>query len=454
MIEIPEAPVTIESTYVDRHPGSMRLNGRASAVLPNGVTHDSRHMRPFPIYAESAAGAHKRDVDGHDLIDYVMGHGALLLGHSHPVVTQAAQAQLLRGTHYGASHEREIEWAEEVVRLVPSAEVVRFTSSGTEATLMALRLARTFTGRPGVIKFDRHFHGWHDYVVANSKYSAGPPPGVPQATLDSVSVLQLDMDEVRSVVAARADVGAIIVESAGASSGQLPVPRGFLQELQAFCRAESIVFIMDEVVTGFRWAPGGVQEVEGLEPDLTTLAKILAGGLPGGAVAGRREVMEHLRFPDPGSKAAKIGHPGTFNANPLSAAAGVACLREIADGSHQQRARDLGAQLRAGMNAALCELGIPGFVYGQSSEFRIVVAGTQVPEATDYDPHDLPWALMAEGMPGERTRLMQLALTNRGVHLFGAGGLVSSVHTEDDIARTVEAWRDALVELRGERALG
>ncbi len=440
--------MTIEQKYIERHPNSARLYERARKVLPSGVTHDSRYMTPFPIYAERAAGAHKWDADGHEIIDFVMGHGALMLGHNFPSVIEAAQAQLALGTHLGASTLKEIEWAEEVTKIVPSAEVVRFTSSGTEATLMALRLARTYTGKPGVIKFDRHFHGWHDYVVGNSKYSTGAPAGVPQATLDSVSVVQLDMNEVRQTVSDRSDVGAIIVESAGASSGQLPVPRGFLAELQAFCRREGIVFIMDEVVTGFRWAPGGVQEVEGLKPDLTTLAKILAGGFPGGAVAGRREVMEHLQF---GNKGAKIGHPGTFNANPLSAAAGTAALREIADGTHQKRANELSAQLRSGMNGVMCELGLPGFVYGQASEFRIVVAGTQVPEAQDYDPRDLPWSLLEQGMKGETARMLQLAMTNHGAHLFGAGGLVSSVHSEDDIARTVEAWRNSLVEMRAEQ---
>jgi len=445
--------MTIEQSYIERHPRSAALYERAARVLPSGVTHDSRFLRPFPIYAERAAGSRKWDVDGREHIDYVMGHGALLLGHNHPAVAGAAAAQLALGTHYGASHELEIEWAEEVCRIIPSAEVVRFTSSGTEATLMALRLARSFSGKPGVIKFDRHFHGWHDYVVASSKYSGALPPGVPQATLDSVAVLPLDLGEVRGTVAGRGDIGAIIVESAGASSGQLPVPRGFLHDLQAFCRAEGIVFIMDEVVTGFRWAPGGVQEVEGLRPDLTTLAKILAGGFPGGAVAGRCEVMERLQFPEPGVKAAKIGHPGTFNANPLSSAAGVACLREIAGGEHQRRAASLAAQLRAGMNSVLCELGIPGFVYGQSSEFRIILAGATVPEAQDYDARELDFAFLAGGMPEARTRLLQLAMINRGAHLFGGGGMTSSVHTEDDIARTIEMWRGSMLDLRAEGVL-
>jgi glutamate-1-semialdehyde 2,1-aminomutase len=445
--------MTIEQDYVDSHKMSAALYQRAAKVLPSGVTHDSRFMRPFPIYADRAAASHKWDVDGHEYIDYVMGHGALLLGHNFPSVTEAAAAQLAKGTHYGASQEREIEWAEEVVRLIPSAEMVRFTSSGTEATLMALRLARSFTAKPGVIKFDRHFHGWHDYVAASSKYAGAAPLGVPEATMQTVSVLPLDMDAVARAVDERGDVGTIIIESAGASSGTLPLPRGFLKALRAFTADRGIVLIMDEVVTGFRWAPGGVQEVEGVLPDLTTLAKILAGGLPGGAVTGRREIMAGLEFGAPGEKKQKVGHPGTFNANPLSAAAGVTCLREIADGRAQRVAAENAAQLRAGMNGVLCDLGIRGAVYGQSSEFRVLLGGPTVPEAADYDPRDLPWDALAHGSPPEAERLAQLALLNRGVHLFGNGGLASFVHTPTDIADTVDAWRGSLLALQSERAL-
>jgi glutamate-1-semialdehyde 2,1-aminomutase len=443
----------IEQDFVDGHPRSASLYARASRVLPSGVTHDSRFMRPFPVYIDHAAGAHKWDVDGRQYIDYVVGHGALLLGQNHPVVTEAASAQLLKGTHYGGSHEREIEWAEEVVRIVPSAEVVRFTSSGTEATLMALRLARAFTGKPGIIKFHRHFHGWHDYVAANSKYGDHSPPGIPESTLDTVAILPLDLGMVGATVEERGDIGAVIIESAGASSGQLPVPRGFLQALQAFCNERGIVFIMDEVVTGFRWAPGGVQEAERVTPDLTTLAKILAGGFPGGAVAGRADIMQGLAFLDPGAKGQKIGHPGTFNANPLSAAAGIACLREIADGSHQQRAAALAGQLRAGLFGVLCRRGIHGVIYGQSSAFRVLIGGPTVPEESDYDARDLDWDVLAAGGAPERDRLLQLALLNRGVQLFGTGGMLSSVHTEDDIAASVQAFDGAVCALRDEGAL-
>lgn len=443
----------IEQDYIDSHPGSAALYERAKHVVPSGVTHDSRYLRPFPIYVTRAAGSLKWDVDGHEYVDYVMGHGALLVGHNHPVVTEAAAAQLQRGTHYGAGHEAEIEWAEEVIRLVPSAEVVRFTSSGTEATLMALRLARAATGKPAVLKFERHFHGWHDYVVGSSKYAGAAPPGVPQSTLDSVVVVPPEMHTVRETIAGRPDIGTVIVESAGASSGTLPLPKGFNRELAAFCREKGLVFIMDEVVTGFRWAPGGVQQEEGVVPDLTALAKILAGGFPGGAVAGRRDLLDHLAFPAPGSNGEKVGHPGTFNANPLSAVAGTACLREVADGRHQSRSRALAQRLRGGMNAELARLGIPGYVYGQASEFRIVLGGDQVPQPRDYDPRDLPLAFLSSGTRRETERLLNLAMLQRGVHLFGNGGMTSSVHTDDDLSRTVEAWSATLEALLAEQAI-
>ncbi|MGI8926982.1 MAG: aspartate aminotransferase family protein [Tepidiformaceae bacterium] len=442
--------MTIEDDYAAAHPRAAALHARAARVLPSGVTHDSRFLRPFPIAVSAASGAHKQDIDGHDYIDYVMGHGSLLLGHGHPTFLEAAERQLSLGTHYGAGHELEVEWAEQVTGLVPSAEVVRFTSSGTEATLMGLRLARSFSGRPAVLKFERHFHGWHDYVAASSKYAGAAPAGVPESTMASVVVAPPTMDAAREAMAARPDIGAVIVEAAGASSGVLPIPEGFLQGLQELCRERGAVFIMDEVVTGFRWAPGGVQEQEDLLPDLTTLAKILAGGLPGGAVAGRRDIMERLAFPAPGTKSEKIGHPGTFNANPLSAAVGVACLREIAGGEHQQRARELAASLRTGLNGELCRLGIPGFVYGQASEFRIVLGGQTVPEAGDYHPRALPYDLLAAGTPSPKNRLLQLALINRGIHFFGDGGMTSSVHSEADIAATVDAWGASLEAARDE----
>jgi glutamate-1-semialdehyde 2,1-aminomutase len=168
---------SLAERYATEFPRSRQLHERALAVFPHGVTHDSRRLEPFPVYVDRASGSHKWTVEGKELVDYWSGHGALLLGHSHPAVVEAVQRQMTRGTHPGACHEKEIEWGELVKRLVPSAETVRFTSSGTEATLMALRLARIFTGRPKVMKFAGHFHGWHDFVIpaADAPYDGAAP---------------------------------------------------------------------------------------------------------------------------------------------------------------------------------------------------------------------------------------------------------------------------------------
>ena len=439
--------MTVEQDYIEQHPTSRQMYDRAKGSLPSGVTHDGRFMRPFPIYADRAQGSRKWDVDGNELVDFVMGHGALLLGHNYASVQEAAMKQLEKGTHYGAGHELELQWAEEVINLVPSAEEVRFTSSGTEATLMALRLARAFSGKPATLKFDRHFHGWHDYVIGGSHYSDAIPPGVPPGTLDSVAVIAPEMHVVRETVASRPDIGSVIVEASGAGSGGQPLDEGFLKELRRFTEEQGLLMVMDEVVTGFRWSEGGVQQLEGIKPDLTALAKILAGGLPGGAVAGRRELLERLHV---GTKNGKVGHPGTFNANPLSASAGVACLKEVADGSHQKRAVETSRAIIAGMNTELRGLGIPGYAYGQSSVFRLAFGGDDLPEARHYDGLDVPAQLRSAGIPANVFASLNHAMSNHGVHLFGNGGIVSSVHTSEDIDRTLDAWSHSLKELKAD----
>lgn len=443
----------IEADFIERNPSSARLYERASRVLPSGITHDSRYQRPFPIYVDRGDGPRKVDVDGHGLVDYVMGHGSLILGHNNPGVIEAVTRQAVRGTHYGAGHELEIEWAEHVIDLVPSAEIVRFTSSGTEATLMAIRLARAATGRPAIMKFDRHFHGWHDYVVGSSHYGAAAPAGIPDATLDTVVVISPEMHIVRETVASRPDIGTIIVEASGAAMGTLPLPKHFLHELQDFAAAQGLLVVMDEVVTGFRWAVGGVQEREGLRPDITALAKILAGGLPGGAVVGRRDVMERLSFDAPSGGEEKVGHPGTFNANPLSASAGIAALGQLKSGEAQARAEAMAQELAAGMNGVLRELGIPGFVYGPSSILKVALGGDELPEARAYHPLDAPQELLSRGSKAETQRLMNLAMLNHGVHVFNNGLIVSAVHGEREITDTLGAWRSSLVAMRAENAV-
>ncbi len=337
----------IEEEFVQKHPESKKFYQRAVAAIPRGVTHDVRYMKPYPLYVTRAAGSKKWDIDGNEIIDYAMGHGALILGHSHPGVVEAVSEQIQRGTHYGAGHELEIEWGERICNLVPSAEQVEFTSSGTEATMLAMRIARAFTGKDRILKFAGHFHGWHDYAVPGEHNLTGstPPPGVPKAVLDTVVVAPVnDLDFVDRRLA-DGDIAAVIVEPSGASWASIPFPDGFLQRLRDITKKHDTILIFDEVITGFRWSPGGKQQSVGVTPDMTTMAKIVAGGLPGGAIGGRADIMSVLDFKDDPewNRTKKIGHPGTYNANPLSAAAGSACLALVADPGVQEHADRMAA---------------------------------------------------------------------------------------------------------------
>ena len=220
------ASSTVVETYRAMHPKSAALYDRARAIIPGGVTHDGRHMKPFPVYVERALGSHKWDVDGHEYVDYWMGHGALFLGHCHPKVVKAIQDQAAKGTHFGASHALEVRWAELITKLIPSAEMVRFAMSGTEATHLALRIARAFTGRPKILKFQGHFHGWHDGVVAavNPPYDVPMSAGVPTAVLDQA--LLCPPNDIKAVAGLldRGDVAAVILEPAGGQSGTTARP--------------------------------------------------------------------------------------------------------------------------------------------------------------------------------------------------------------------------------------
>jgi glutamate-1-semialdehyde 2,1-aminomutase len=446
---------TILERYEALHQSSRRLHQQAAHLFPDGVTHDIRYFTPFPIYIQRASGSHKYDVDGNDIIDYVMGHGALLLGHSHPAVQESLARQLERGTHYGASQELEIEWARLVHQLVPSAEVVRFTSSGTEATMMAVRLARAFTGRKTLVRFAQHFHGWNDNVVGS------PPPeglhpkalGIPDETFSNVVVIpQNEVDILRKTLD-EGDVAAVILEPTGASWGTLPLDIGLLPLIRDETRRTGALLIFDEVVTGFRVAPGGVQAATGVTPDMTTLAKILAGGLPGGAVVGRRDVLSLIEFArgDRRDFAGRIPHPGTFNANPLSAAAGTAALRVVGTGEPHGTADPLARQLVRALNDVIQEEGVPGCAYGYSSMFHMVL-GAPCPEPID----DFEWNW--EGKPGSampQTSIdvfwaLRRGMLNEGIDLMGTGGMVSAAHTQDDADRTVRAFRYTLRMMKGE----
>jgi glutamate-1-semialdehyde 2,1-aminomutase len=431
--------MAIQDTYRDTHPKALALYERARRSIPGGVTHDIRHHVPFPIYVERAAGPRKWDVDGHEYIDYWMGHGSLFLGHCHPAVVKAIQEQAARGTHVGASHELEVRWAELVCQLVPSAEMVRFTMSGTEATHLALRIARAFTGRPRVVKFHGHFHGWHDGVVAG----VAPPfevplsAGVPAATLDQVLLCPFNDIKAVETLLERGDVAAVILEPAGGSSGTIPTIPGYLEDLRALTRRHNVVLIFDEVITGFRYAPGGAQQYYNVTPDLTTLAKIVAGGLPGGAVCGQRALMSMLahRGDAAWDRSERVAHAGTFNANPVSAAAAIATLEIVGDGALQAKASKAGEELRRGIGDAMKKAGAPGTVYGEASIFHVAFEGK--PGLAGFD----------RPRRGDLAQLLRCALINEGVDCASYHGWVSAMHGEREVEQTIAAYERAFAAM-------
>ena len=428
--------------WAEANPASRRHYERARGSLLNGVSHDVRSTAPFPLAVARAEGSHKWDADGHELICYVMGHGSLLFGHGHPAVVDAVRAQTGVMLHPGASHELEARWAELVCDLVPSAERVRFTSSGTEASLLAFQVARARTGRDRIVKLAGHFHGWHDYASlgVDPPYRQDPPPGVAAVVAESVTVAPPDLAALERVLA-EGDVAAVVLEPSGAAWTTVPLAEGLLRALRELTEAHGTLLLFDEVVTGFRWSPGGVQALTGVTPDLTTLAKVLAGGLPGGAVVGRDDVMEVLEFRGVG--ATKVGHPGTHNAHPLSAAAGAATLAACADGVPQREMAQRAQGLRARLNDVLDRRGARGTVYGESSTFHLVFGPDARPGTLEgVDPVSLKL-----GVQGQLSTELHCGMLERGVHLFHASGFLSPAHDDEDLERTVAAFDETLGEL-------
>jgi glutamate-1-semialdehyde 2,1-aminomutase len=445
--------MSIEATYRRLHPISAARYEQARGMFPNGVTHDGRYVTPFPLYVDRSRGAYKWDADGNRLIDYVTGHGSLLLGHAHPAVVAAVADQMARGTHYGAESELALQWAALIQELFPSIERLRFTASGTEATMLALRLARAYTGRPVVVRLAGHYHGWHDLLARDSAADSSPP-GVYAGLLEATIVLPADLTRIETTLAARSDIAAVILEPTGASYGALPLPDGFLRQLRELTAARDVLLICDEVVTGFRVAPGGAQQRAGVRADLTALAKVLAGGLPGGAIGGRAEIMRHIAFEDAAwNREHKIRHNGTFNANPLSAAAGVATLAQVATGEPGARAAALGQQLIAGVNGLLRERGLRSWAaYGEGSIFHLL-AGSSVDFAPGELAPDTPVAELKNGGDPVLLHLLRLGLNNHGIDLMrGRSGFLSAAHSEEDIDATVAAFAAALEDIVGERS--
>ncbi len=442
--------------YLAKTPASAQRFQQARELFPSGVTHYGRHLRPHPLFVSHAKGSRKWDVDGNEYVDYFGGHGALILGHSHPAIVEAVQQQMARGTHYGAEHDLEIEWATLIREMVPSAETLRFTSSGTEATHLALRLARAHTGKPKLIRFAGHFHGWHDHVAFGAP---GPgingPAGILKEIVEQVIVVEPnDVATVEQILEERDDVAALMLEPTGASFGRVPTGGETLRRLRDTTTRHGVVLIFDEVVTGFRVSTGGAQSFYGITPDLTAFAKVVAGGLPGALVVGRSDIFSSMDFGGDDQKTVDpaVPHQGTFNASPLSAAAGVAALQLLKDGTAIATANETAGKIRDGMNAVLRKLGARWCVYGEFSAIHIFTN----PQRESITPQDIldgriHWKTLKSGATPELVHKIRLGFLCQGVDVNGwPGGQTSAVHDGDDVDRTLVAFEKVLKQLAEE----
>ena len=411
--------------------------------IPGGVNSPVRAFRGVggqPFFAERAAGAHVWDVDGNDYIDYVGTWGPAILGHAHPAIVQAVQSAAERGTSFGIPSEAEVRMAQVVKDCVPSVEKVRMVNSGTEACMSAIRVARGFTDRPKIIKFDGCYHGHVDSLLVKAGSGAltcGNPDsgGVPAEFTAHTIVLPFnDRDAVEQAFAAnKGQVAGIILEPVPGNAGVYLPRDGYLEFLREITTANNSLLIFDEVMTGFRVSLGGVQERFGITPDLSCFGKIIGGGLPVGAFGGRAEVMDVLAPDGP------VYQAGTLSGNPLAMAAGLATLEELKTGSVHEQLETIGARLESGLNAAAERAGIPVITQRVGSMSCLFFAEQPV--------HNL-----AEAMKADRERFKKYfhGMLAEGVYLAPSAfeaAFLSAAHTEADIDSTVAAAEKVMATL-------
>ena len=411
--------------------------------IPGGVNSPVRAFRGVggqPFFAERAAGAHVWDVDGKDYIDYVGTWGPAILGHAHPAIVQAVQSAAERGTSFGIPSEAEVRMAQVVKDCVPSVEKVRMVNSGTEACMSAIRVARGFTDRPKIIKFDGCYHGHVDSLLVKAGSGAltcGNPDsgGVPAEFTAHTIVLPFnDRDAVEQAFAAnKGQVAGIILEPVPGNAGVYLPRDGYLEFLREITTANNSLLIFDEVMTGFRVSLGGVQERFGITPDLSCFGKIIGGGLPVGAFGGRAEVMDVLAPDGP------VYQAGTLSGNPLAMAAGLATLEELKTGLVHEQLETIGARLESGLNAAAERAGIPVITQRVGSMSCLFFAEQPV--------HNL-----AEAMKADRERFKKYfhGMLAEGVYLAPSAfeaAFLSAAHTEADIDSTIAAAEKVMATL-------
>ena len=421
-------------------PHSRDIFERATDVLVGGVNSPVRAFRAVggdPIIVDHAAGARLWDADGNEYIDYVCSWGALILGHAHPKVVQAITEQAQRGTSYGMPTELEVELAVRIRKALPSCEKVRFVSSGTEATMSAVRLARAATGRDLIIKFEGCYHGHSDSFLSEAgsglaTLGIAACPGVPQALAElTLNAPYNDAAAVEKLFQHhKGKIAAVIVEPFAANMGVVPPQAGFLQSLRELATRHGALLIFDEVITGFRVCYGGAQTLFGITPDLTTLGKIIGGGLPVAAYGGRRALMDRVAPLGP------VYQAGTLSGNPLAMSAGIASLDLLAVPGFYEALDARAKRLGDGITAALKEAGVPATAARVGSLLTLFFSGEPIRNYAD-----------AKNCDTRRFAGFFRAMLERGIFLAPSqfeAAFVSSAHTDADIDRTIAACRESL----------
>ncbi len=425
---------------------------RAKDALAGGISSSARATatdgQPFPLYMQRGRGGRVEDIDGNEFVDFLLSYGALILGHAHPTVTRIASEQLQRGTMFGTANTAEVELAETICRLVPCAELVRFANSGSEAICGAVRAARGYTGKTKVLKFEGHYHGWVDLLAVSNRPSlaeAGPADrprsvahsrGIPEGVVRDVIICPWN-DPIALVALLEehgSDCAAVIAEPIVANNACImPIP-GYLELLREECTKRGIVLIFDEIVTGFRLAPGGAQEFFGVVPDIAVYSKALGGGFPMSAFAGIRPVMEPI-----GANAVK--HGGTYNGNSLCAVAALTVLRHLSRPSILDGVRQNGQRLIEAIRRAACDNGISCCVQGTGTMFQVVF----MPDGTP--PLNYRELIAADAALYNRFRDR---LLRRGLHVNSSGSacwFLCTEHDDDDIDLACEAIQGAFADL-------